>query len=273
MTPSDQTYTTGAFAALAGVTPRALHHYDRLGLLRPKRSSAGYRIYSERDLETLEEIVALKFIGVPLKQIAAIRRRSSGLFVDILHAQRKALEAKRATLTRAIAAVAAAEASLRSGTAIDAELFRKIIEVMHMDTNHGSQIAKYTAILKSRASHISAMSEGQRAALRRQWSELVEEVKAALDEDPRGPKAQKLLERWASLLSARKSARRRQLRRRRSRPSFPAPRRTPRPPSSSRPSCRTTGGSASSRTAGSRARRGYPSRGRPHGSPSPAGRC
>ena len=71
-----RTYRTAAFAALAGVTPRALRHYDRLGLLKPRRTTAGYRIYTERDLETLEEIVALKFIGVPLKSIPAIRRRS-----------------------------------------------------------------------------------------------------------------------------------------------------------------------------------------------------
>jgi DNA-binding transcriptional MerR regulator len=90
MTPAaNRTYRTAAFAALAGVTSRTLHHDDRLGLLRPKRSSAGYRIYSQRDLETLEESVALKFIGIPLKDIAAIRRRSRGSFIDILRAQRE----------------------------------------------------------------------------------------------------------------------------------------------------------------------------------------
>jgi DNA-binding transcriptional MerR regulator len=203
MTPTaNRTYRTAAFAALAGVTSRALHHYDRLGLLRPKRSTAGYRIYSERDLETLEEIVALKFIGIPLKEIAAIRRRSRGSFVDILHAQREALEGKRSTLTRAIAAVAAAETALRSGSAIDADLFRHIIEVMHMDTSHEETIAKYSAMLKSKVSHISALSAEQRAAFQQQWSELVDEVKGSLDEDPGGPKAQSLLHRWASLLQA-----------------------------------------------------------------------
>ena len=203
-TPAARTYRTAAFAALAGVTSRALRHYDRLGLLKPKRSSAGYRIYSERDLETLEEIVALKFIGVPLKEIAAIRRRSRGSFVDVLHAQRDALEARRTTLTRAIAAVAAAETALRSGAAIDAGLFRQIIEVMHMDANHEATIAKYTALLKAKVSHLTAMSAEQRATLQRQWRELVEEVTAALDEDedPASPKAQSLLDRWLSLLQA-----------------------------------------------------------------------
>ena len=53
----------------------------------------------------------------------------------------------------------------------------------------------------------------------------------------------------------------------RSRPSFRGLRQTPRPPSSSRPSCRTRCGSASSRTAGSRGRRGRPWRGRRRGTP------
>src|SRR5215467_1687481 len=101
---AERTYRTAAFAALAGVTTRALRHYDRLGLLKPRRSSAGYRLYVEKDLETLEEIVALKFIGVPLKAIPGIRRRSTGLFVDVLRAQRAALEGKRHVLLKAIQA-------------------------------------------------------------------------------------------------------------------------------------------------------------------------
>jgi DNA-binding transcriptional MerR regulator len=60
-------YRAREFADLAGVTVRALHHYDRLAVLRPKRTESGYRLYSLRDLERLEQIVALKFLGLPLK--------------------------------------------------------------------------------------------------------------------------------------------------------------------------------------------------------------
>jgi len=42
-------YQIREFAELAGVTVKALHHYDRLGLLRPARTAAGYRVYSESD--------------------------------------------------------------------------------------------------------------------------------------------------------------------------------------------------------------------------------
>jgi predicted site-specific integrase-resolvase len=51
-------YGVQEFAALAGVTVKALHHYDRLGLLKPRRTDAGYRLYSQRDLTRLKEISA-----------------------------------------------------------------------------------------------------------------------------------------------------------------------------------------------------------------------
>lgn len=71
-----KTYQPHEFAKRAGVTVRALHHYDRLGLLKPSgRSGAGYRLYSDIDFVRLEQIVALKFIGFPLSQIRDLLNR------------------------------------------------------------------------------------------------------------------------------------------------------------------------------------------------------
>jgi DNA-binding transcriptional MerR regulator len=66
-------YQIHEFAELAGVTVKALRHYGRLVLLIPERADGGYRMYAERDLERLEQIIALKFLGVPLKQIKSCR--------------------------------------------------------------------------------------------------------------------------------------------------------------------------------------------------------
>jgi DNA-binding transcriptional MerR regulator len=195
-----RTYRTRAFAALAGVTPRALRHYDRLGLLKPRRSPAGYRLYTERDLETLEEIVALKFIGVPLKEIAAIRRRATGPFVELLRAQLDTLRSRRRVLTRAIDAIAAAEASLRAGATADAQLIRRLIEVMHMDEQREDTITAYTALLKAKAAFLASLSDDQKLTLRQRWTTLVGDVRDSLGEDPAGPKAQALLDRWIALL-------------------------------------------------------------------------
>src|SRR5262245_64689343 len=85
-------YQIHEFAELAGVTVKALRHYDRLGLLKPKRTAGGYRLYAIRDLERLEQIIALKFLGVPLKQIKIVLDRPARPLSETLRLQRRALE-------------------------------------------------------------------------------------------------------------------------------------------------------------------------------------
>ena len=82
-------YKVREFAELSGVTVRALHHYDRLGLLRPKRTRNGYRAYNEQDLVRLEQIVALKFVGLPLRRIKALLDRDELDFAGALRMQRQ----------------------------------------------------------------------------------------------------------------------------------------------------------------------------------------
>ena len=159
----ERTYGIAAFAALAGVTPRALRHYDRLGLLKPGRAANGYRRYVARDLQALQEIVALAFIGVPLKAIAGIRRRSKGPFAVVLRAQREALEAKRRALDTAIDAVQAAEALIQSGAGVDADAIRRIIEVMQMEPQHEDLMETYATMLRAKVRHLQAMSDADRA--------------------------------------------------------------------------------------------------------------
>ena len=70
-----KTYRVHEFAALAGVTTKTLHHYDRIGLLTPNRTGAGYRVSGAADLVRLQQIVALKFIGLSLQRIRAVLDR------------------------------------------------------------------------------------------------------------------------------------------------------------------------------------------------------
>lgn len=66
-------YSVGQVAEFAGVTVRTLHHYDEVGLLRPRdRSGAGYRRYAESDLERLQQIMFYRELGFALDQIAVM---------------------------------------------------------------------------------------------------------------------------------------------------------------------------------------------------------
>jgi len=198
-------YKVREFAELAGVTVRALHHYDRLALLRPARSRGGYRVYGARDLERLEQIVALKFLGLPLQQIKTVLDRDARSLPDVLRSQRRALEEKRRRLEQAIRAIGDAEASLRPGEPADAALLRRIIEVIEM-TDHAEDMKKYYSdeAWAELARRRESMSDAQRDLAMegtRKWQALFTDIQASMDADPASEAAQALFDRWNGLIA------------------------------------------------------------------------
>ena len=66
-------YRIGELARLAGVTVRALHHWDELGLLVPsERTGGGHRLYAAGDVARLYRLLALRGIGLPLEEIGPL---------------------------------------------------------------------------------------------------------------------------------------------------------------------------------------------------------
>ena len=65
--------TVKEISAITGVSVRALHHYDAIGLLKPTAvTDAGYRLYDDAALERLYMILVYRELGLALKDIAAI---------------------------------------------------------------------------------------------------------------------------------------------------------------------------------------------------------
>lgn len=198
---ANQTYQPHEFAKRAGVTIRALHHYDRLGLLKPSgRTAAGYRLFTDRDLVRLEQIVALKFIGFPLSQIRELLSHKDLDVVAALRQQRQIISEKRDHLDRAIRAIERAEQLVSSGEHNDWEPFRKIIEVIQMQTRKDWMKKYYTEeqlsdLRKRYTPEIQAQAETG-------WSELVRDVEAAIarDDSPESETGRKLAQRKQKLI-------------------------------------------------------------------------
>jgi len=194
-------YRIQEFAELAGVTVRTLHHYDRIGLLKPRRNSAGYRLYAERDLERLEHIVALKFLGLPLKQIKTLLGKARFELSEALALQQRVLKQKRELLNRTIAAVEEAEEALRQGQRPQAAILRKIIEVIEMQSSSNWTEKYYSPIAREK---IEARKQQWSPELQeratKEWTDLFRDIEASLDEDPAGEKAQRLADRWCNLV-------------------------------------------------------------------------
>lgn len=68
----DRTWKVGELARATGLTIRALHHYDDVGLLVPARAESGHRAYSRADVERLYRVLALRGVGMALDDIAAV---------------------------------------------------------------------------------------------------------------------------------------------------------------------------------------------------------
>jgi DNA-binding transcriptional MerR regulator len=98
--PEQQHLSVGAFARRAGLTAKAVRHYDRIGLLRPDEVDAdGFRWYAPQQLAAARRIAALRAVDVPLDNV----RRAladDGVQDDVLATQRRRLEARLARVQR-----------------------------------------------------------------------------------------------------------------------------------------------------------------------------
>ena len=90
-------------AALTGLSIRALHHYDALGLLSPARSENGYRDYSEEDLDYLQQILFFKECGFSLGQIQGLMSGPAFDRAGAFELQRKYLLHERARIDAMLA--------------------------------------------------------------------------------------------------------------------------------------------------------------------------
>jgi MerR family transcriptional regulator, thiopeptide resistance regulator len=194
-------YRIQEFATLAGVTVRALHHYDRLGLLKPSgRSAGGYRLYRDSDLARLEQIVVLKFLGLPLKQIGRLLACESPL-AETLRRQQHVLAGKRRQLDLAIEAIGRAERSVLAGREPDWDLFKTIVKEIEMQNSADWSKKYYSEDAKAKIEERRALWNPElQAQVTQQWTELVGDVTAALGEDPAAPRAQALAARWRTLV-------------------------------------------------------------------------
>jgi DNA-binding transcriptional MerR regulator len=109
--------TVGQVSALAGVSVRALHYYEEIGLLVPgDRSEAGYRLYSPTDLERLQEILGWRALGFHLAEIAALLDDPAHDRIEALRTQRELVESDLARLGALADAIDRALAAQQRGT-------------------------------------------------------------------------------------------------------------------------------------------------------------
>ena len=189
-------YRVGEVATLTRISVRTLHHYDRIGLLRPSAHSAGgYRLYGEDDLLRLQQILTLRYLGFPLQRIGQLLDRPDFDVIASLRVQRQVLHERIAELERIAAAISdlitrrratgewAWELVIEASEAVGAGLTQR--EDM-MEAHYTPEQMRQFAAVGER------VGQEEIATIEQAWAALLNEIRASYDLDPASPEAQAL---------------------------------------------------------------------------------
>jgi DNA-binding transcriptional MerR regulator len=200
----DSWYHARAFAELAGVTVRTLHHYDHVGLLKPrKRSNRGYRLYQLKDLQRVEQIVALKCLGLSLSDIRRVLDREPASLQEELARQHRALLEKRRLLDHALAVIQDAQLAIERGEPT-IMLLQRIIRVLDMQNDSNWMMKYYSPAAQAKiAVRAASFTTEMQAQISEAWKQYYRDLRAlAEQEDPDGRKEAELAERHRHLVAA-----------------------------------------------------------------------
>lgn len=179
-------------SSLTGVSVQTLHHYDRIGLLKPSlRLPNNYRVYSEKDLLRLQQIIALKYFGFELSEINGLLSGTMPVY-EHLQIQAKILQRKAKSLLETSRHLESIISNCSPHESIPWQTLIEIIEVYNMtqNTEHAwavevltpeelKQYAQFEAELKSN----SSPEDKQRFT--EKWLSLVDQARNNLDKDPK----------------------------------------------------------------------------------------
>lgn len=182
-------------AKLAGISVRTLHYYDDIGLLEPTATTpAGYRQYSDNDLEKLWQIMFYKELDFPLEEIKRILGNPNYNKQDALKKHRQLLTQKKKRLEELIASI---DKSIEKGFDVN---MLKTFDMKDFEA-HKKQYAeeaaqKYgDAYIKSNEK-TSKYSKEQWEIIMKEAQSIYEELADNMDKDVDSPIVQELIEKW-----------------------------------------------------------------------------
>lgn len=158
-------YTIKEVADLAGVSTRTIRYYDEIGLLSPAETrDNGYRYYDQDSLLMLQQIMFLRELDVPLKEIHLILNQPGFNLLSGLEKHRVALQARAARLSTLIETVNQTIAMLQGESIMSDK-----------DYFEGFDETQYEEEAKQRWGHTSQYAESQK-----KWSSYSNEQKEAI---------------------------------------------------------------------------------------------
>jgi len=191
-------YTVGQLAKTAGVSVRTLHHYDHIGLLKPRsRTPAGYRLYEEQDLLRLQQILFFRELDLSLSEIRGILDDPAFDQVQALDDHRRILQARARRLTNLIATI---DKTIRRITEdntkmTDEELYEGFSRQQIERYRREAREMYDPALVQESERRLGRMSKTQWKAVREEGDEITRLLADLADGEPEDPQVQTLIAR------------------------------------------------------------------------------
>ncbi len=169
--------TVKELAETTGISVRTLHYYDEIGLLTPTgRSEAGYRLYDDKALETLRQILFFREFDISLREIKSVIYNPALDKKQILQMQRTMLTAKKERLERLIASI---DDILKGENNMDFEVFSKteveeIFDSMIQHMNKEQKNALEEQFGGIDGFHRQFMEDAGKEETQKSWAKLIE---------------------------------------------------------------------------------------------------
>lgn len=194
-------WKVGELARRTGLSVRALHHYDQLGLLAPsRRTPSGHRLYDRADVERLQQIQSLRLMGFSLDEVRRLLDGAAFSPRQLITLHLAKLGEQIAVQTRLAERLRALAHHLDAAEVVSVDELCRLIE----DMTTMEQITQYftseqLATLEQRR---TGVGEARAREVREEWNEIIPTVRAAMARgvDPTAPEMLAVARRWKALV-------------------------------------------------------------------------
>lgn len=190
--------TVKQLSKLAGVTPRTLHHYDEIGLLKPSRvGQNGYRYYGEESILRLQQILFYRELGFPLEDIKKIMGRRDFDLMGALRSHKEALQKQVERLDRLIQTVDNTINHLKGQIIMSNKAYFEGFSEEEQERYAVEAEELYGAeSVRASMNKWKAYSANERKRIMEEGSKNYTDMVAAMPKGPGSPEAQAIVERW-----------------------------------------------------------------------------
>ncbi|GAB4539022.1 MAG: MerR family transcriptional regulator [Anaerolineales bacterium] len=191
-------FTVKQLSTLAGVTPRALRHYDEIGLLKPSQVGAnGYRYYDEDAALRLQQILFYRELDMPLAEIRNIMGRHDFEALPALESHKQALKKRMERTRRLLQTVDETIAHLKGKKEMSPkQLFSAFSEEEQEKLAQEAEKKYDPAVVRASNKKWKAYSQRQREDILAEGNAIYAEMVAAMSKGADSPEAQDLVARW-----------------------------------------------------------------------------